>query len=466
VNTQASHQYDLLIIGAGVSGAALLYLATKYSDIGSIGILEKYAAPARVNSLSSNNSQTLHRGDIETNYTLEKALKVKRAALMLRNYAVAQPDRHYIIDRYPKMVIGIGASECELLRRRFEQFSPHYPKLRLLDRKAIAKIEPAVAMGGKGFRKEQIIALGTTDEYCAVNFQALALSFVRQAKRLGGEHPEKHVDIHHKSRVRHIRIVDGIFQVETGDTCFSARSLVACAGGHSLRLAHDLGFGLRYSVLPIAGSYYFTPDVLNGKVYTVQNDALPFAAIHGDPDMQVPGVTRFGPTALVLPILERYNYRTLLDFLRVFRFDRNVAKALWELLRVRDIRNYMLKNMLFEIPVVRKLMFLRDVRKIVPTIKLRDLRFAERVGGIRPQLIDKETRKLLMGEAKIDTGSGAIFNMTPSPGGTSCLENAEIDLRTIAARLGAVIDDDALQSDLLQDDERHDAGDYPGRILK
>ena len=202
MNTQALHQYDLLIIGAGVSGAALLYLATKYSDIGSIGILEKYAAPARVNSLSSNNSQTLHRGGIETNYTLEKALKVKRAALMLRNYAVAQPDRHYIIDRYPKMVIGVGESECELLRRRFDQFSPHYPKLRLLDRKAIAKIEPAVAMGDKGFRREKIIALGTTDEYCAVNFQALTLSFMRQAKRLGREHPEKHVDINYKSCVR------------------------------------------------------------------------------------------------------------------------------------------------------------------------------------------------------------------------------------------------------------------------
>lgn len=35
---------------------------------------------------------------------------------------------------------------------------------------------------------------------------------------------------------------------------------------------------------------------------------------------------------------------------------------------------------------------------------------------------------LVMGEAKIDTGEGSIFNMTPSPGGTSCLENAEIDM--------------------------------------
>ena len=80
-------KYDLLIIGAGVTGSALLYLATKYTDIKNIGVIEKYAAPARVNSLSSNNSQTLHCGDIETNYTLDKALKVQRAARMLREEA-------------------------------------------------------------------------------------------------------------------------------------------------------------------------------------------------------------------------------------------------------------------------------------------------------------------------------------------------------------------------------------------
>jgi malate dehydrogenase (quinone) len=458
-------KYDLLIIGAGVSGSALLYLATKYTDLKHIGVIEKYAAPARVNSLSSNNSQTLHCGDIETNYTLDKALKVQRAARMLRNYAVAQPDAHHIIFKYPKMVLGVGKTECELLTKRFEVFSAHYPKLRLLDKKAIARIEPNVAMNGDRFRDDEIIALGSTDEYTAVNFEALSRSFVRQAVIEAGRHADKTVDIHYNEYVEHIRIDGDTFIIETQGVCYRARAIVACAGGHSLKLAHDLGYGHHYSVLPIAGSYYFTPHVLNGKVYTVQNDALPFAAIHGDPDVLVPGETRFGPTALVLPILERYNFKTLPDFLQVFRFDRRVAKVLWDLLRVKDIRNYMFKNMLFEIPLIRKWLFLKDVRKISPSLKFGDLKFATRVGGIRPQLIDKDNCKLLMGEAKIDTGIGAIFNMTPSPGGTSCLENAEIDLRTITANLGASIDETALQEDLLVDDLRHDGDDFSGVII-
>ena len=458
----SSHQYDLLIVGAGVSGTALLYAAARFTDIQHIGVIEKYAAPARVNSLSSNNSQTLHCGDIETNYTLEKALKVQRAARMLAGYCLNQPDRDHLIYKYPKMVLGVGEQECRLLRERFEIFSPHYPNLQLLDKKAIAAIEPAVVMTANGqMREEEIVALGSTDEYTAVNFEALSRSFVRQAEQVEG----KTIDLHFNEAVRHIRIEDHRFLVETAGTGYQARSLVVCAGGHSLMLAHDLGYGLHYSCLPVAGSYYFTPHVLNGKVYTVQNDKLPFAAIHGDPDVLVPGKTRFGPTALVLPLLERYNFKTMKDFLRVFRFDRRVAGVLWDLFRVPDIRNYMLKNMLFEVPFIRKILFLSDVRKIIPALRYVDLAFARKVGGVRPQLIDKTQRKLLMGEAKIDTGKGAIFNMTPSPGGTSCLENAEIDMRAIAKYLGANIDERRLREELLGDDMEHGFEDFTGRLL-
>lgn len=458
----ASQVYDLMIIGAGVSGTALLYQAARYSDIRNIGVVEKYAAPARVNSLSSNNSQTLHCGDIETNYSLEKALKVQRAARMLANYCVRQPDHFHLIYKYPKMVLGVGERECEFLQARYTRFAPYYPQLRLLDKKAIAQIEPAVATQANGKpRTEAIIALGSVDEYSAVNFEALANSFVRQALAV----PGKSIDIHYNQSVLHIKIESGRFLVETHKTCYQTRALVVCAGGHSLKLAHDLGYGLHYSCLPVAGSYYFTPQILNGKVYTVQNDKLPFAAIHGDPDVLVPGKTRFGPTALILPILERYNYRTLPDFLRVFRFDSHVAQVLWDLLKVRDIRNYMLKNLLFEIPLIRKLLFLQDARKIVPALRYRDLSFARKVGGIRPQLIDKQGQRLLMGEAKISPGNGVIFNMTPSPGGTSCLENAEIDLRTIAAYLGAQIDEQAFNSELLSGEAEHDARDFTGRML-
>ena len=53
-----------------------------------------------------------------------------------------------------------------------------------------------------------------------------------------------------------------------------------------------------------------------------------------------------------------------------------------------------------------------------------------------------------MGESKINPGNGIIFNMTPSPGGTSCLENAEADLRIVTEFLSAKVDEDKLQRTL------------------
>jgi malate dehydrogenase (quinone) len=453
--------FDLLIVGGGVTGSALLYVTSRYTDIRHVGMLEKYAAPARVNSLHSNNSQTLHCGDIETNYSLDKALKVQRAARMVENYATAQPDIDHLIFRYPKMVLGVGPKECAQLRERFKSLSPHYPKLRLLEAKDIARMEPAVAYAKGRPRSDEIVALGSEDEYTAVNYESLARSFVRQAQRAEG----KQVSVAYNQGVRHIRRKGDLFVIETGDASYQARAIVVCAGGHSLKLAHDLGYGHHFSVLPVAGSYYFTPQVLRGKVYTVQNDKLPFAAIHGDPDVMVPGKTRWGPTALVLPVLERYNWDTMKDFMRVFRFDRKVWNVLYDLLKVPDIRNYMLKNFLFEVPLLRRDLFLRDVRKIVPDLKFRDLKFARHVGGIRPQLIDKENRRLMMGEAKIDTGLGAIFNMTPSPGATCCLENAEVDMRAVAGFLGASVDEARFARELLVGDSRHGSTDLSAHII-
>ena len=58
----------------------------KYTDIKNIALVEKYSKPAQVNSNLNSNSQTLHFGDIETNYTFEKAKSVKEAADMVKNY--------------------------------------------------------------------------------------------------------------------------------------------------------------------------------------------------------------------------------------------------------------------------------------------------------------------------------------------------------------------------------------------
>ena len=79
--------YDVVIIGGGISGAALLFELARYTDLKKIALVEKYDSIASLNSHARNNSQTLHCGDIETNYTLEKAVQVKKTADMILHYA-------------------------------------------------------------------------------------------------------------------------------------------------------------------------------------------------------------------------------------------------------------------------------------------------------------------------------------------------------------------------------------------
>ncbi len=441
----ATNHVDVAIIGGGISGTALLYLLARYTDLSRISLLEKYPAVAEVNSHGRNNSQTLHCGDIETNYTLDKALQVQKTAQMVVRYASDLPERDKLLFKYPKMVLGVGAREGNELRERFERFSPHFPGMRLLERQQIAKVEPKLIEG----RTEEVVALATQNDISAADFNALAVSFVEQAHAHGGDRVELQLD----TTVKRIeRRGDGsLLTTSRGE--LQAKFVVVSAGAHSLLYAQRLGYGLEYSCLPIAGSFYYTPQVLNGKVYTVQNPKLPFAAIHGDPDLVQQGKTRFGPTALALPLLERHNLRTFPEYLEVLRPDMNVAKVMFNLLKEREIRNYMFKNTLFEIPLIRNRLFLRDAQKIVPSLKLEDLSFAKNIGGVRPVMIDKLNQKLHLGEARISPGHGIIFNMTPSPGATSCLGNAENDLKLIAEYLQCTIHSDALQAQLYGEDD-------------
>lgn len=419
---------DVAIIGGGITGTALFYELARRGDAGRVVLLEKYPSLASVNSDGRNNSQTLHYGDIETNYTLEKALQVKQAAQWVIDYAQSLPasERERLIFSYPKMVLGVGERECEQLVQRFDTFRHHYPAMALLDAEGIAGVEPKLVEG----RRERIVALATRDHYSAVDFQRLAHSFVARARHL-----QPRFELRLASPVTAIREEDKGFQITTAAGQISARTVVVCAGGHSLLYAQQMGYGKGYACLPVAGSFYFTPQLLNGKVYTVQNDKLPFAAVHGDPDLLTPNVTRFGPTALVLPLLERYHWDTLPEFLRVTKPGLAVMRVMGGLLKEPEVRSYMLRNILYEVPGLGKRLFLKEARKIVPSLQLEQLHFAKGIGGIRPVMIDKQKLALHLGEAQIDPGNGILFNMTPSPGATSCLGNARRDAERIVSYL-------------------------------
>jgi len=423
-------KHDILIVGGGVSGTALLYTLSKYTDVKNIGLIEKYADFGLVNSASTMNSQTLHFGDIETNYTLDKAKNVKRSADMVMRYLEDEKIKNgdeKLFRKFPKMVLAVGKTQVDTLRERYKPFSQIFPNLRMIGREEIGKIEPRVLEGRDP--NQELLALVTEDGY-TVDFGRLSHHFVKNAKK---ENPD--ISFYLDTKVSKIVKDNDGFKVTTDNGEFEASAVVIAAGSHSLKIAKSMGYGKTYSILSMSGSFYTGPKVLNGKVYTMQNAKLPFAAIHGDPEVHNPNVTRFGPTAKPIFLLERYNRSTFWEYWKTFGLGIKPIISILNILLDRVIFGYIMKNVVYDIPSVGKRSFLKEIKKIVPNIKIDEIKFAKKIGGTRPQIINNTSRKLEMGEAKI-VGEKIIFNITPSPGASTCLGNAFEDTQKLMVFLG------------------------------
>jgi len=129
--------------------------------------------------------------------------------------------------------------------------------------------------------------------------------------------------------------------------------------------------------------------------------------------------------------------------------DGRVAKVFYDLLKDSDIRNYIFRNFFFEVPKYGKELFIKDARKIVPSLQLDEIEYADNFGGVCPQVINKTEQKLMLGEASVNPGTGIVFNMTPSPGATSCLGNARRDVRLVCEYLGRSFDEETFKRELI-----------------
>lgn len=408
--------YDFADVALGVVGAAKLWTRTWYTNARSILGIERCHGPGQLNSGKDKNSQTLHFGDIEANYLIESALHVKAAGTMVANYA----SRHNVdvFQRLNKMLLAVGHDEIAELRNRFEIFSHRgYPGIKLLGREAIAELEQKVVEGRNS--NQPIAAIQSSDGH-AISFEDLSRSFIRNAQR-----SSKDIYISYNTTVLGIQRVDGIYYIETNRGTFKARNLNVAAGAHSLLFAHRLGYGKEFTLFPIAGSFWLSDRVLNGKVYTMNDPDIPFAAPHGDPPFHNPNETRWGPTAKLIPFLIRHSPGTFFDFVRILPRTLDGWKGLLDVTLFNPrLSVFMAKNILYDAPILGKALYLQQIQKIVPTMRYSDLRFGKGIGGLRPQMFNTAERKIIFGLHLI-VGHNSIFNIAPSPGGTACIQNAK-----------------------------------------
>lgn len=418
---------DVVIIGAGATGTAVVKVLSRDSNAKDIIIIEKYGQVATVNSHPLNNAQTSHEGDTETNYTVKHALEVRKAAVYLRRFVDSINDSTLSQKRL-RMVIGVTKKEVATLEKRHEEIKKYYPHLRLVYYDEVAQLEPNVTKNRNP--KKPFCALVSTEGYI-VNYQRLAEELLKDARECNPK-----LRCMFNTEVLDIKELENGYLLKTSRGNIFAKAVELAAGPYSLYFAHKLGYGRKYSIGQVAGSFYSAGSWLKNKVYRTQVLGKPFAEIHGDPDILNMNDTRFGPTTKPIFYMERYHPETLKPYLemKLVTTARGIVTILWILLK-RKLIWYMFKNFLFDLPIIGPALFLIEARKVVPTLRYRDLKLRKGAGGVRPQIVNLETMDFEMGDSSI-VGKNIIFNTTPSPGASVCLGNAHRDAKRIVEFLG------------------------------
>ncbi len=430
--------FEVAIAGGGIIGTSLLYMLSKFSDVKDMLLLEKNNALAQESTNSRSNAQTLHIGDIETNYGMDKVTETRVSSMLIPKYASMLPrkERDRIIFPVRKMVLGVGEEEADFVDGRYDKkFVSMFPGIRKIGAKEISKIEPYLMR--KRDPSQKVMAAMTPNGNM-VCFNLLAESFAKTALR-----ENRNARISLNEGLEALKERNGTFELTTHKGKYTADFVVLASGGYSLYFAKAMGYGENLSMLSVGGNFYYSKRVLNSKVYSVQKRGIPFAAVHGDPDLNHYNRTRYGPTVSVLPYLENpkdvlkgHHIRAFEEYLGAMGMDMRTVASLLNIGTNRDIMDILALNLAYSMPEIGKYIFVKEeVNRIVPSMRNKDVTFDTEAGGVRPQIIDKRKRELVLGVVELEA-DGLIFDMAPSPGASSCLKGALEDAIDVTNYLG------------------------------
>jgi (S)-2-hydroxyglutarate dehydrogenase len=385
-------RYDVAIVGGGLIGLATAYRLLEAKPGLRLAVLEKEAELAR--HQSGRNSGVIHAGLYYVPGSL-KAQLCREGMEALKRFA----DEHAIpYQLCGKLVVALDESElprlAELKRRGLAN---GLRGLTEVDEEAIRELEPHAA----GIRALHVPETGIID------FRLVALAYADEVQARGG-------DVLLGRRVVGLERHDGCRRLvfERGDPIL-AENVVACAGLHSDRVAALTGSDRpAYRIVPFRGDYYtLEPEarsLVAGLLYPVPDPSFPFLGVHFT--KRIDGAVWAGPNAV--PAFAREGYRRwqlnprdlastvgFPGFRRLAReYARTGAAEVW-----RDFVKWA---------------FVRELRRYVPRIRSRDLRFGP--SGIRAQCMSADGK--LVEDFLLEEADGVLHVLNaPSPGATASL---------------------------------------------
>jgi L-2-hydroxyglutarate oxidase len=381
---------DVLILGSGIIGLSIGIALLESSPKLKIIIAEKEEFLAV--HASGRNSGVLHAGF----YYSPDSLKARFCAEGNRELQLLARTNSIPLRNVGKVIVTRNMDENQRLITLFERGLKNRIELEMHDVSKLSKFEPLA-------KSYQSFMWSPTTSISSPKFilQVLSEKFVKA----GGQ-------IHFKKNLSLRRSKGELFE---SSNQYNARFIVNAAGGNAEKIAHSVGVGKEYTMLPFLGTYRATSIKnlpLKTLVYPVPHPINPFLGTHFT--ITVDNQVKVGPTAFPVIGAEQYKFlagwnkgelvhssRALISLLRGGNHDvLDIIKHEWPKLFTRSL--------------------IKESQNLVPSAS-QVLTWEKKPSGIRAQLVHTQTGKLEQDFIlKMEGNSCHILNAV-SPGWTSAL---------------------------------------------
>ncbi|HZD22238.1 MAG TPA: L-2-hydroxyglutarate oxidase, partial [Acidimicrobiia bacterium] len=279
-------QYDVCVVGAGLIGLATARAIAGQMDGVSIVVVDKEDHIAA--HQSSHNSGVVHSGLYYRPGSLKARLCVEgREAVYETCETEGIP-----AEKSGKLVIATDPGEI--------------PALDELERRGRANgLVGLTRLGPEGITEHEPEAAGidalAVPEAGVADFPAVAGHLANRLREGGAQ-------ILLGKPVTSIRHNSSGVEVKAGQSNFSARALVNCAGLHSDRVAALAGVNSPVRIVPFRGEYYRLDDraagLVRALIYPVPDPRFPFLGVHFT--RRIDGTVEVGPNAVLALGREQY----------------------------------------------------------------------------------------------------------------------------------------------------------------
>ena len=384
--------FDMAIIGGGIVGSATFYqLQRKFPDQ-KIVLLEKESSLAQ--HQTGNNSGVIHSGLYYTPGS-KKAENCVNGRHELVDFAKKYNVNH---DVCGKVVVATDQKELPFLEKILKNgLENKIEGVERIDVHKIKEIEPHV----NGVAGIWVPCTGIIDFVGATN------KMLQVATGLNS-----HSRCYTSSEVINIQQLENHKVIHCKDKIIKSKYLIVCAGLQADRLAKADDVQLNERVVGFRGDYYELEDHAKHKVrnliYPVPDPQFPFLGVHFT--RMVNGDIECGPNAVFSFKREGYGKT---DFSLKDTYDALTYAGTWKLF---------MKNASYGINEYRrafsKNLFLKTLQKLIPSLKMEDIRPGR--AGVRALLLgqDGDTRD----DFRIEYGHQSIHVLNaPSPAATASL---------------------------------------------